>query len=170
MYKYNVKYVLVNTQAGIPGLGSDLGKAIWCIRIAESTVPRYGITEETYYGLDEEKRYYQYRAPFYSSVLYKLSAYDVTTGFAWNPSDRGTPTSDEPGLLRLAADYPVYDLQGADGFTYFKEVFRSYGLSQDLETSRKYPLVRIYEVIYPENIAQLSAELNSLYPIDSSSD
>ena len=169
MYKYNVKYVLVNSQAGVPGLGSDLGKAIWCIRIAESTVPRYGITEETYYGLDEEKRYYQYREPFYSSVLYRLCAYDEETGYAWDPGTRGTPTSDEPGLLRLALDYPVYDLKGADGLTYFKEVFRSWGLADSLDTARKFPLVRIYEVIYPENIAQLSAELNTLYPLNSSS-
>ena len=168
MYRYNVKYVLVNTQAGIPGLGSDLGKAIWCIRIAEATVPRYQITESAYYGLDAERRYYQYYEKFYDSVLYRLSAYDPITGFAWSESIPGTPTSQNPGILSLAKDYPVTTLTGGEGDNnvYFKEVFRSYGLAQSIEEARKYPLVRIYEVLYPENIAQLSAELDYIYTLD----
>ena len=163
MYKYNVKYVLINTQAGIPGLGSDLGKALWCIRIAESTVPRYGMTEEAFWGLNEAKTQHKYKEPFYSSVLYRLSAYDKDTGFAW-PGDSGTPTSDNPGLLVDAAQNPVYNLKGPDGITYFTEVFRSYGLATGISDSRRFPLVRIYEVIYPEDIAQLSAEVNDNYP------
>jgi len=165
MYKYNVKYVLVNTQAGIAGLGSDLGKAVWCIRIAEATVPQYGIVEEDYFGPTDDLRAKEYKDQFYSSVLYRLSAYDAETGFAWNPTIRGTPTSNSPGLLQKAKDYPVYTLEGEDGITYFEEVFRSYGFAQNPQEARKYPLVRIFEVIYPENIAQLTAELNSLYPV-----
>jgi dolichyl-diphosphooligosaccharide--protein glycosyltransferase len=165
MYKYNVKYVLINSQAGIPGLGSDLGKAVWCIRIAEATVPQYGIDENDYYGLTNDQRGYEYREQFYSSVLYKLSAYDAETGFAWNPSFSGTPTSDNPGLMIKAKDYPVFTLEGDDGITYFKEVFRSYGFASAPQEARKYPLVRIFEVVYPENIAQLTAELSSLYPV-----
>ncbi len=163
MYKYNIKYVLVNSQAGIPGLGSDLGKALWCIRIAEDAVPRYGITEETFYGLNDAETQYEYRSPFYSSVLYRLSAYDKDTGFAF-PESEGSPISSQPQLLTDAINNPVYDLTGPDGLTYFKEVFRSYGLALDVSESRKYPLVRIYEVIYPENIEQLSAEVNYNYP------
>lgn len=166
MYKYNVKYVLVNSQAGIPGLGSDLGKAIWCIRIAEATVPQYQITEDDYFGLDDERRYHQYYEKFYSSVLYRLAAYDANTGFAWNENFPGAPTSSSPGLLRLASVYPVYNLEGSDGIVYFKEVFRSYGLAGTIEEARVYPLVRIYEVLYPENIAQLSAELDSIYTLE----
>ncbi len=165
MYKYNIKYVLINSQAGLPGLGSDLGKALWCIRIAESTVPRYGMNEDDFYGLSDDERQYLYYDPFYDSVLYRLAAYDKLTGFAWSPDFKGTPTSDEPGLLVSAEQFPVYDLKGPDGITYFKEVFRSYGLAQSVSDSRRYPLVRIYEVIYPENIEQLSAELNYNYPI-----
>jgi len=168
MYKYNVKYVLINSQAGLSGLGSDLGKALWCIRIAESTVPRYGIVEDDFYGLSEDGSQYMYYDLFYQSVLYRLAAYDKETGFAWDPSIPGTPTSSSgaSSLLVSAKNFPVNDLKGPDGITYFKEVFRSYGLSSsDPSTIRRYPLVRIYEVIYPENIAQLSAELNNIFPI-----
>lgn len=164
MYKYNVKYVLVNSQAGLSMAGSDLGKAIWCIRIAESTVPRYGITEEGYFAEDKDRGYNVYQNPFYDSVLYRLSAYDAATGYAWNSLQPGTPTHDQPGILLYAKDYPVHDLKGADGIVYFNEVFRSYGMSSSSIDAYKYPLVRIFEVVYPENIAQLSAEVNGLYP------
>lgn len=167
MYKYNVRYVLVNSQAGLSQVGSDLGKAIWCIRIAEATVPQYGLVEKDYYDLDdEEQRYYEYKDKFYYSVLYRLCAYDAATGYAWDSRQPGTPTSDQPGLLTKAKDFPVNDLTGTDGFTYFREVFRSYGLAQNIQDARKYPFVRIYEVIYPENIAQLVAELNDIYNLD----
>ncbi|MCE7742530.1 MAG: hypothetical protein GOP50_08710 [Candidatus Heimdallarchaeota archaeon] len=164
MYKYNIKYVLINSQAGLPGLGSDLGKALWCIRIAESTVPRYGITEDNFYGLSEDERQYLYYDSFYDSVLYRLAAYDELTGYAWTPDFDGTPTSKNPGLLVSAQYFPVHNLKGPDGITYFSEVFRSYGLASNPQDSRRYPLVRIFEVIYPENIEQLSAELNYDYP------
>ena len=78
----------------------------------------------------------------------------------------GAPTSDRPGILQKASEYPVYDLKGADGIIYFNEVFRSYGLASSSSDAYKYPLVRIFEVVYPENIAQLSAEVNGLYPAD----
>ncbi len=165
MYRYNIKYVLINSQAGLPGLGSDLGKALWCIRIAESTVPRYGIDEDDFYGISEDERQYLYYDLFYYSVLYRLAAYDSITGFGWSPDFTGTPTSTQPGLLTLAEQFPVYDLKGPDGITYFKEVFRSYGLATSIQDARRYPLVRIYEVVYPENIEQLSAELNYNHPL-----
>ena len=164
MYKYNVKYVLVNTQAGLSAVGSDLGKAIWCIRIAESTVPRYGITEERYFDEDSDLGYSVYQDAFYDSVLYRLAAYDAATGYAWSPDMPGTPTSDRPGILVKANENPVFDLKGADGAVYFNEVFRSYGLASSSIDAYRFPLVRIFEVIYPENIAQLSAEVNGLYP------
>jgi len=164
MYRYNIKYVLINSQAGLPGLGSDLGKALWCIRIAESTVPRYGIETDNFYGISEDKTQYQYYDLFYESVLYRLAAYDDETGFGWTSDFSGTPTSSDPGLLVDAVENPVYNLKGSDGITYFKEVFRSYGLATSGVDSRRYPLVRIYEVLYPENIQQLSAELNFNYP------
>jgi len=160
MYKYNVKYVLINSQAGITGLGSDLGKSIWPIRIAESTVPRYGINETDYYSESDEYRGDIYKEPFYESVLYRLAAYDDATGFAFAPN--GPQTSDS-GAFVLMKNYPVKTLDGGDGFIYFKEVFRSFGLGGAQE-ARLYPTVRIYEVIYPPNIAQLAAELNTLYP------
>ncbi|MCG3221033.1 MAG: hypothetical protein H7641_06595 [Candidatus Heimdallarchaeota archaeon] len=170
MYKYNVKYVLINSQAGIPGLGSDLSKAIWCIRIAGATVPQYGVNEEEYYGLTEDQRGYEYKDRYYDSVVYRLAAYDQDSGFAWDSTFSGTPSSNNPGLLTKATENPVHDLTGDDGFTYFKEVFRSYGFTQYAQTARLYPLIRIFEVIYPENIAQASAELFSRYPIESDSE
>jgi len=161
MYKYNVKYVLINSQAGETGLGSDLGKAIWPIRIAESTVPRYGINETEYYSKSEtEGEGTIYKEPFYMSVLYRLAAYDENSGFAFHPNG---PQTSESGSFVLMKNYPVKTLEGSDGFVYFKEVFRSFGLG-GLSEARAYPTVRIYEVIYPPNIAQLAAELNSLYP------
>ena len=107
-----------------------------------------------------------YQEPFYDSVIYRLSAYDAATGYAWSPDHPGTPTSQNPGILTKASENPVYDLKGADGVVYFREVFRSYGLASSSIDAYRYPLVRIFEVVYPENIAQLSAELNSLYPAD----
>ncbi|MHA1551848.1 MAG: STT3 domain-containing protein [Candidatus Heimdallarchaeaceae archaeon] len=164
MYKYNVKYVLVNSQAGLSAVGSDLGKSIWCIRIAESTVPRYGITEEGYFAEEESLGYTVYQDPFYNSVLYRLCAYDAATGYAWNSEMSGTPTSNRAGILSKANEYPVFDLKGLDGIVYFNEVFRSYGLASSASDAYNYPLVRIFEVVYPENIAQLSAEVNGIYP------
>ncbi|MCK5304975.1 MAG: hypothetical protein KAJ72_06980, partial [Candidatus Heimdallarchaeota archaeon] len=149
MYKYNVKYVLVNSQAGLSAVGSDLGKAIWCIRIAESTVPRYGITEEGYFAEEESLGYTIYQDPFYNSVLYRLAAYDAATGYAWSEMS-GTPISDRPGILSKANEYPVHDLKGVDGIVYFNEVFRSYGLASSSIDAYNYPLVRIFEVVYPE--------------------
>ncbi|MCK4973032.1 MAG: hypothetical protein KAS52_06895, partial [Candidatus Heimdallarchaeota archaeon] len=99
----------------------------------------------------------------YNSVLYRLSAYDAATGYAWSEMS-GTPISDRPGILSKANEYPVHDLKGVDGIVYFNEVFRSYGLASSSSEAYRYPLVRIFEVVYPENIAQLSAEVNSLYP------
>jgi asparagine N-glycosylation enzyme membrane subunit Stt3 len=170
MYKYNVKYVLINSQAGIPGLGSDLSKAIWCIRIAGATVPQYGVNEDEFYGLTEDQRGYEYKDRYYDSVLYRLAAYDKDTGYAWDSTFSGTPTSENPGLLSKAKDNAVYDLTGDDGFTYFKEVFRSYGFTQYAQNARLYPLIRIFEVVYPENIAQASAELFDRYPIEEDSE
>ncbi|NPD89201.1 MAG: hypothetical protein HGN29_10790 [Asgard group archaeon] len=170
MYKYNVKYVLINSQAGIPGLGSDLSKAIWCIRIAGATVPQYGVNEDAYFGLTEDLRGSEFKDRYYDSVLYRLAAYDQDSGFGWDSSFSGTPSSDNPGLLTKASQYPVYDLTGDDGFTYFKEVFRSYGFTQSAPNARLFPLIRIFEVIYPENIAQASAELFSRYPIENDSE
>ena len=167
MYKYNVKYVLIHSAAGTH-YGSDLYKAIWCIRIAESTVPQFGVKEEDYYGEKEGTQASSvYLDKFYSSVLYRLSAYDKDSGWAFpqDPDGRlGTPIGKNPGILELAKNYPVKDLKGADGFVYFKEVFRSYGLTQTVADARMYPFIRIFEVIYPPNIAQLSAELDYLYP------
>ncbi|GAI17662.1 unnamed protein product [marine sediment metagenome] len=45
------------------------------------------------------------------------------------------------------------------------EVFRSYGLASSPDMARNYPLVRIFEVNYPPNIAQLAAELDNAYPV-----
>jgi len=164
MYKYNVKYVLVNGQAGISGLGSDLGKAVWCIRIAEATVPQFGVVEEDYYGENEQGTANVYQRKFYDSVLYRLIAYDADTGHAFDQSDN-SPIGQYPGLMEYAIEYPVYNLKGADGFIYFNEVFRSYGLASSPDMARNYPLVRIFEVNYPPNIAQLAAELDTAYPV-----
>ncbi len=160
MYRYNVRYVLINSQAGYTGLGSDLGKALWPIRIAESTVPQYGINETNYYSYDSTHKGSIYQEPFYKSVLYRLAAYDPQTGFAFPPKG---PQESQQGTFVLMKNYPVKTLQGDDGVVYFREVFRSFGLG-GLSEARQYPTVRIYEVIYPQNIAQLSAELSYLYP------
>lgn len=164
MYKYNVKYVLVNGQAGISGLGSDLGKAVWCIRIAEATVPQFGVVEEDYYGENEQGSANVYQRKFYDSVLYRLIAYDADTGHAFDQSEN-SPIGQYPGLMEYAIEYPVYNLKGADGFIYFNEVFRSYGLASSPDMARNYPLVRIFEANYPPNIAQLAAELDTAYPV-----
>lgn len=169
MYKYNIKYVLVHS-AGGTRFGSDLHKAIWCIRIAESTVPQFGVKESDYYGEKEGTQVGSvYLDKFYQSVLYKLAAYDKESGWAF-PQDPdgqlGSPIGKNPGILELAKNYPVKDLS-ENGFVYFKEVFRSYGLTQTVADQRMYPFVRIYEVIYPPNIAQLAAELDYVYPSSS---
>ena len=50
MYKYNIKHVLVVPAGGQLGLGSDVGKSIWMIRIAEQNAPQFGITEDDYFN------------------------------------------------------------------------------------------------------------------------
>ncbi len=134
MKRYHVKYVLVHSAGGVLGLGSDLGKAIWMIRISEKYTPQFGIKEADYWDKTQGK----YKEKFFNSVLWRLSAYDNAINI------------DPNSIIKDGKDYLDFQL------TYFKEVFRSkgvYGTSggQTIDPYT-YPIVRIYEVLYPEGI------------------
>lgn len=139
MYEYNVDYVLVVPAAGITGLGSDLGKAIWMIRIAEQYTKQFGIVEEEFY--DETTG--AYIDKFYDSILYRLMAYhspDMSDG-----AKRPPFVEDNAQLVPKLRETPV------DSLEFFTEVFRSTGRVTDAP-DKDYPLIRIYKVNYPSDI------------------
>ncbi len=146
MYKYNVQYVLVFSAAGVLSLSSDIGKAIWMIRISEKYTPEFGVKEKDYFKPTDG-----YLQKFYDSVLYRLMAYAPAdmTGVDQSPP----PFIDRQGLkgnlLKDLDAHPVTSL------TYFKEVFRSSGYppgGAGAIAHGDYPLIRIYKVIYPEDM------------------
>ncbi len=147
MYKYNVQYVLVYSAAGVLSLSSDIGKAIWMIRISEQYTPQYGVKESDYFDQGSG-----YKEKFYQSVLYNLMAYappDMTGIDQSRP-----PFIDRKGLKDSLL--PDLDSHPVTSLTYFKEVFRSSGYppgGAGAPASGDYPLIRIYQVIYPEDMA-----------------
>ena len=145
MYKYGVDYVVINAAGGNPGVGSDVGKAIWMIRISEKNAPQFGVREKDYW--DDKQG--QYKDKFYDSLLWALLSYRTPdmTGNAPIVKFDGT-------IIRNGKDKVVTSLK------YFVEVFRSKGL--DPQQEGQYPWVRIYKVIYPDNIQSMVAHLNQL--------
>ena len=155
MYLYNVKYVLINSAGVNPDAGSDLGKAIWMIRISEKYTPEYGVKEGDYF----DKKKGQYIDKFYDSLLYNLMVFKSDDMTAPN-----APFTVNPGGQDVAAAsyIPDYKDHPADPLVkaYFREVFRSKGfVDQNNPQPGQYPWVRIYEVIYPINIDALAYEL-----------
>ncbi len=140
MYKYNVDYVMVVPAGGYTGLGSDLGKAIWMIRIAEQYAKEYRVNADHYYDEDTNS----YVDKFYDSVLFRLMAYhapDMTAEAAERPPFADSNT-------QLAPDLRANQVDSLDFFT---EVFRSIGVAT--ETQRyDYPIIRIFKVNYPADI------------------
>ena len=153
MYKYNVKYVLVNSQAGQLGLGSDIGKSIWMMKISEQYTPQYGIVEEDFYSSAEGG----YHGRYLDSVLFRLMAYRAPDMTASASPFSGSGNW-ENTIAQNLVSVQVTSLQ------YFTEVFRSNGFANEgLTGDGSYPLVRIYEVNYPENIDLLVSEFNEVY-------
>lgn len=144
MHKYNIKYVLVHSAAGYSNLGSDLGKAIWMIRISSQATSQLGVEIDDYFSNTE----YKYVDRFWDSVLYRLIAFD-------------NGISQPAGIYADASAHPI-DINGLKWSTdhiYFTEAFRSVGLGIDQPINyRRQPLIRIYEVNYPDNIEHLAAE------------
>jgi dolichyl-diphosphooligosaccharide---protein glycosyltransferase len=142
MYKYNVNYVLVYSASGLLQLGSDIGKSVWMIRIAEQYTPQFGIVEKDYFDRDEGG----YHGKYLDSVLWKLMSYrspDMTA--------QGSPFIGSQNWANTIAQN--LDGQITTELTYFKEVFRSDGYQQTAASlPGMYPFIRIFEVIYPEDI------------------
>ena len=146
LYQYNVQYVLVVPAAGQVSLGSDIGKAVWMIRISEKYTEEFGIVEEDYFD-DREG----YQDMFYDSLLYNLMAYRsqdmLGTGEQIPPF-----YSDGSGLAGKLSENTV------DRLEYFTEVFRSIGIIPELPGD--YPIIRIFKVNYPADIDLRVNEFN----------
>ncbi|MHA2171965.1 MAG: STT3 domain-containing protein, partial [Candidatus Kariarchaeaceae archaeon] len=141
MYQYNVNYVLVVPAGGQLGLGSDIGKSIWMIRIAEQYTSQYGIKESDYFSGST------YVDKYYDSVLYRLMAYISPTMNQQSQYGQVPFANDQQlsgGLLPELESHRVNELE------YFTEVFRSTGLVR--EAPGDYPMVRIFRVDYPQDI------------------
>ncbi len=145
MYKYGVQYVVVNSAGGSIGSGSDIGKAIWMIRISEKNAPQFGINEDNYWDSKEN----QYKDAFYDSVLWQLISYRTPEMSGDAPIIRFDGT-----IIRNGKDKVATQLD------YFVEVFRSRGIDPGNEF--QFPWVRIYKVVYPDNILSLVAEFNEM--------
>jgi dolichyl-diphosphooligosaccharide--protein glycosyltransferase len=146
LYQYNVQYVLVVPAAGQVSLGSDIGKAVWMIRISEQYSPEFGIEEPDYFDAREG-----YQDKFYDSLLFHLMAYrapDMT-----GSGDQQPPfISDGSGLADKLAENKV------DSLEYFTEVFRSIGAYPSLPGN--FPIIRIFKVNYPADIDLRVNEFN----------
>ncbi|MHA2402473.1 MAG: hypothetical protein ACXADH_05720, partial [Candidatus Kariarchaeaceae archaeon] len=141
MYQYNVNYVLVVPAGGQLGLGSDIGKSIWMIRIAEQYASIYGIKESDYFSGST------YVDKYYDSVLYRLMAYISPTMNQQSQYGQVPFANDQQlsgGLLPELESHRVNELE------YFTEVFRSTGLVR--EAPGDFPMVRIFRVDYPQDI------------------
>ncbi|MHA2249867.1 MAG: STT3 domain-containing protein [Candidatus Kariarchaeaceae archaeon] len=138
MFMYNVQYVLVVPAAGQVGLGSDIGKSIWMIRISEQYTPEFGIVEEEYFSGNG------YVDKYFDSVLYNLMAFEsVDMNMQSNTGQRPPFYGDVSGL----ADVESHQVSS---LTYFTEVFRSKGIIPN--EPGNFPLIRIFRVDYPEDI------------------
>ena len=139
MYQYNVQYVMVVPAGGQTNLGSDLGKAVWMIRISSQYTEEFGIVNEDYF--DESTG--SYVDKFYDSVLFRLMAYrtaDMDTNQAQKP-----PFGNDNSAL--APELRANEVTSLDFFT---EVWRSKGIHPDLPGD--YPIIRIFRVNYPADI------------------
>ncbi len=145
MYQYDVDYVLVVPGAGQLQLGSDLGKAVWMIRIAEKYTPEFGITEKGYYDSRQG-----YQDKFYDSVLYQLMAY--------RSPDMTSTGQDEPPFVGDGGGLADIRSHVVTSIQYFTEVFRSDGVVKELPGD--YPVIRIYKVLYPDDIQLRVNEFN----------
>jgi len=147
MYMYNVHYVLVVPAGGQLGLGSDIGKSIWMIRISQKYTPEYGVKESNYFDSNSG-----YKAKYFDSVLWKLMAYkapDMGQGPSGTPPFAQSSQQSDP-LGNLVPDYRTTG--AVTQLTYFTEVFRSTGVLQS--SPGVYPHIRIYKVNYPADIDQ----------------
>ncbi|MFX0113427.1 MAG: hypothetical protein ACFFB3_02655, partial [Candidatus Hodarchaeota archaeon] len=105
---YNVGYFLINLASGAPGLGSDLGKAVWMIRIGAASANMGDLDVDDYY--DEDTGYIN---KFYDGVLWKLS-----TGGLTGNSEGTTPGSSVAERIKQYA--PLQE--GADNMPTFADL------------------------------------------------
>lgn len=152
MYKYNIKHVLVVPAGGQLGLGSDIGKSIWMIRIAEQNAPQFGITEDDYFNNNAGGGYTD---KYFDSVMWKLMAYHApdmgedTNGVGRPPFYSGQGGA-QGGMNNLVPDFRSEGV--VNSLEFFTEVFRSTGVIP--ATPGLYPFIRIFEVNYPSDIEQ----------------
>lgn len=129
---YDVKYFLINLASGVPGWGSDLGKAIWMIKIGAASANMGDLDVEDYY--DESQGLYVDK--FYDGVLWKLS----TGGLAESQSGQ------TPGSViadRIKGYAPLQE--GAENMPTFADM-EKVGF-KEVHHSRNY-WIRVWEVDY----------------------
>ena len=150
MYQYGVQYVLVVPAGGNLNLGSDIGKSIWMIRIAEQYTPQFQVHEKDYFD-----KATGYKGAYFDSVLWRLMAYQ-------SPDMQGASNASPPPFIQ---DSSLTGLLGKDfrnyvptSLQYFHEVFRSTGLAPS--NPGAYPVIRIFKVDYPADIQLRVNEFN----------
>ncbi|MHA2503932.1 MAG: STT3 domain-containing protein, partial [Candidatus Kariarchaeaceae archaeon] len=150
MYMYNVNHVLVVPAAGQLGLGSDIGKSIWMIRISERYTPEFGIVEGDYFDTNPGGGYVD---KYFDSVLWQLMSYHAPD-MGEDPGGTGRPPFCTGGGCSGSVQNLVPDFrsEAVDSLEFFQEVYRSDGLIPS--AAGLYPFIRIFEVQYPEDIEQ----------------
>lgn len=141
MYQYNVQYVMVVPAGGQTSLGSDLGKAVWMIRISSQYTEEFGIVNEDYF----DESIGAYVDKFYDSVLFRLMAYR-TADMDPNQAQKPPFANDNSAL---APELRANEVTSLDFFT---EVWRSKGIGIEAGLPGDYPIIRIYRVNYPADI------------------
>ena len=130
---YNVKYFLINLAAGLANAGSDLGKAIWMIRIGAASANMGDLKVEDYYDEGE----FKFVNKFYDGVLWKLS----TAGLENNQEGRVIKGNDVAGYIKTYA--PLQD--GVDKMPSLQDM-EKVGFKEAFHSSNWW--VRLFEVDY----------------------
>ena len=89
---------------------------------------------------------------------YQLSGYYGSGGFGDSQTAPFYPDVEQYSILTGVVANRPSRLDWGTGHDYFSEVFRSTGL--DFGNPRLYPLLRLYEINYPENIEALAASIS----------
>lgn len=130
---YDVKYFLINLASGVPGWGSDLGKAIWMIRIGSASANMGDLDVDDYYSEDEGL----YINKFYDGVLWKL----CTAGLSGNAE--GTYVTGDQAANQIKGYGPLQE--GAEKMPTFPDM-EKVGFKEAYHSRNWW--VRLWEVDY----------------------
>ncbi|MFW9922357.1 MAG: STT3 domain-containing protein, partial [Candidatus Thorarchaeota archaeon] len=93
--QYGVDYVFVLSPGRIINYQNDIAKSSWMMKISEEYVPELGIVYENYYNEDPaEGEDYGFTTTFYSSVVYKLVAFNLNSNGYYGEGTEGGNVGD----------------------------------------------------------------------------